>query len=219
MGYFGQTNILLERTYVSRAKYEDTGRIRGEPRSAIIDRGASMSIFQRISSLQPSRVTVIEPVGVPRMRYPNGVFAALQTIPAEVADAAYEAFLANHLTPGVAERAVAKILQGSDPICEPVEASPGYAFEVERERAEAGRIRVFAHYLVRMQFTHEANKQQLHALREIHHARRLRILPGCCEVCDQLAKRSWRVADPPELPVRGCLRHGGCHCSYVPDTG
>jgi hypothetical protein len=163
-------------------------------------------------------MTVIESSTTPRLRYPNGVFAALVTVPEELADAAYDAFWAYHLTPGVAEREVAKILAGTDPVCLPVESSPGFAYEIGRERTDIGRMRVFAHYLVRMQFTHESNQQQLRALREIHHARKLRILPGCCEVCDKLATRSWRVSDPPELPVRGCLRHGGCRCSYVPET-
>lgn len=179
-----------------------------------------MSILQRMTTHQPSRMTtIIEPSSVSRLRYPKGAFAALRTTPEEVADLAYNAFWANHLTPGVAEREVARILLDSMPVCLPVESSPGYAYEAGRERTNLGRMRVFAHYLVRMQFTHESNQQQLRALREIHHTRKLRILPGCCEVCDKLAKRSWRVADPPELPVRGCLRHGGCHCSYVPDTG
>lgn len=176
-----------------------------------------MSIFQRFTQLQPSRMTVIESGVVSRSRYPKGVFATLTTTPDELADSAYDAFRANHLTPSIAEREVAKILQGSDAICLPVESSPGYAYEVGRERTAIGRMRVFAHYLVRMQLTHESNQQQLRALREIHHTRKLRIMPGCCEVCDKLASRSWRVADPPELPVRGCLRHGGCRCAYVPD--
>jgi hypothetical protein len=150
-----------------------------------------MSIFQRITNLQSTQVTVIKPGTSPRFRYPNGVFAALRTTPEPAADVAYDAFRAQHLTPGVAEREVAKILSGTNPVCLPVESSPGYA--------------------------HESNQQQLRALREIHHARRLRIMPGCCEVCDQIANRSWRVSDPPDLPVRGCLRHGGCRCSYVPD--
>ena len=177
-----------------------------------------MSILQRVSSLQPFRMMVIEPSGPSVTGHPHGVFADLRTTPEELADTAYDAFRANHLTPGVAEREVAHILMGSDPICLPVESSPGYAYEVGREQTSIGRMRVFAHYLVQMQFTHETNQQQLRALREIHHARRLRILPGCCEVCDKLANRSWRVSDPPELPVRGCLRHGGCRCSYVPAT-
>jgi hypothetical protein len=176
-----------------------------------------MSIFQRITNLQSTQVTVIKPGTSPRFRYPNGVFAALRTTPEPAADVAYDAFRAQHLTPGVAEREVAKILSGTNPVCLPVESSPGYAYEIGRERTDIGKLRVFAHYLVRMQLTHESNQQQLRALREIHHARRLRIMPGCCEVCDQIANRSWRVSDPPDLPVRGCLRHGGCRCSYVPD--
>ena len=177
-----------------------------------------MSIFQRMTGHQPAQVTVIEAGAVPRTRYPHGVFAVLMTTPGNLADDAYDAFRAYHLTPGVAEREVASILQGSNPICLPVESSPGYAYEVGRERTDIGRVRVFAQYLVRMQLSHESNLQQLRALRDIHHARKLRILPGCCEVCDRLAKRSWRVADPPELPVRGCIRHGGCRCTYVPDS-
>lgn len=177
-----------------------------------------MSIFHRVTHFQPSRMTVIESSTTPRLRYPRSVFAALRTTPEEVADAAYDAFQAYHLTPGVAEREVAKMLDGANPICLPVESSPGFAYEIGRERTDIGRMRVFSHYLVRMQFSYESNQQQLRALREIHHARKLRILPGCCEVCDKLAARSWRVADPPELPVRGCLRHGGCRCAYVPDT-
>lgn len=177
-----------------------------------------MSIFQRMTYLQPSRMTIIESSATPRLRYPNGAFAVLTTTPAELADAAYGAFRAYHLTPGVAEREVARILDGTNPICLPVESSPGFAYEMGRERTNIGRMRVFAHYLVRMQFAHESNHQQLRALRDIHHARKLRILPGCCDACDRLAARSWRVADPPELPVRGCLRHGGCRCTYVPDT-
>lgn len=177
-----------------------------------------MSIFQRMHGPQPSRMTVIEPGTASRRRHPKGVFATLRTTPEELADAAYAAFRANHLTPGVAERQVATILHGSNAICLPVEASPGYAYDVGRERTDIGRMRVFAQYLVRMQLTHESNQQQLRALRDIHHARRLRIMPGCCDVCDTLAKRSWRVADPPELPVRGCLRNGGCRCAYVPDV-
>jgi len=177
-----------------------------------------MSIFQRTTNLQPSRMTVIESGNTSRLRFPKGVFAALRTTPGELADRAYDAFRACHLTPGVAEREVAKILHGSGAICLPVEASPGYAYDIGRERTDIGRMRVFAQYLVRMQLTHESNQQQLRALRDIHHARRLRIMPGCCEVCDKLAKRSWRVADPPELPARGCLRNGGCRCAYVPDV-
>lgn len=176
-----------------------------------------MSIFHRLSGGQTSQVTVIEAGVTSRLRYPKGVFAALKTDPAELADDAYRVFRAYHLTPGVAEREVAKILHGSGAICMPVEASPGYAYEIGRERTDIGRMRVFAHYLVQMQLRHESNQQQLRALREIHHARRLRILPGCCEVCDKIAARSWRVSDPPELPVRGCLRHGGCRCTYVPE--
>lgn len=178
-----------------------------------------MSIFQRLTHHQPTQITIIEPSTAGRMRYPKGVFAALTTTPEEVADAAYDAFRASHLTPGIAEREIAKILQDANPICLPVEASPGYAWEIGRERTDIGRMRVFAHYLVRMQFSHESNLQQLRALREVHHARKLKILPGCCEVCDKVAARAWRVADPPELPVRGCLRQGGCRCSYVPDSG
>jgi len=177
-----------------------------------------MSIFQRTTNLQPSRMTVIEAGVISRFRYPRGVFAELQTTPEPAADVAYEVFRAHHLTPGVAEREVAKILGGTNPICLPVESSPGYAYEVGRERTNIGRLRVFAQYLVRMQLAHETNQLQLRALREIHRARRLRIMPGCCEVCDELARRSWRVSNPPELPVRGCLRHGGCRCTYVPDV-
>lgn len=177
-----------------------------------------MSIFHRITNHQPTPVVIIESSVAPRLRYPNGVFATLRTTPDELADAAYDAFRAYHLTPGVAEREVARILDRSNPICLPVESSPCYAYEIGRERTGIGRMRVFAHYLVRMQLTHESNQQQLRAIREIHHARKLRILPGCCEVCDRLAKRAWRVADPPELPVHGCIRHGGCRCSYVPDV-
>jgi hypothetical protein len=176
-----------------------------------------MSIFHRLTNFQSNPVTIIESGASPRFRFPNGVFAALMTTPEPAADVAYDAFRANHLTPGVAEREVAKILSGTNPVCLPVESLPGYAYEIGRERTDLGRVRVFAQYLVRMQLTHESNQQQLRALREIHHARRLRILPGCCEVCDRLANRSWRVSDPPELPVRGCLRHGGCRCSYGPD--
>jgi hypothetical protein len=179
---------------------------------------APVSIFQRVTSYLPTHVTVIEPDSAPRFRYPEGVFATLRTTPEELADDAYETFRAYHLTPGVAEREVAKILIGSDPICLSVESSPGYAYEAGRERTDIGRMRVFAQHLVRMQLSHESNQQQLRALRDVHHARKLRILPGCCEVCDRLAKRSWRVADPPELPVRGCIRHGGCRCTYVPDV-
>jgi len=177
-----------------------------------------MSIFQRITGHQPAQVTVIEAGPVRRTRYPNGVFAVLRTTPGNLADDAYDAFQALHLTPGVAEREVARILQGSNPICLPVESSPGYAYEAGHERTDIGRVRVFAQYLVRMQLSHESNLQQLRALRDIHHARKLRVLPGCCDVCDRLAKRSWRVADPPELPVQGCIRHGGCRCTYVPDV-
>ncbi|HEX5165495.1 MAG TPA: hypothetical protein VFV93_08880 [Thermomicrobiales bacterium] len=177
-----------------------------------------MSIFQRFTHHHAPQVMVIDPAVLPRFRYPNGVFAVLTTTPDDVADRSYEAFRAYHLTPGVAEREVAKLLMGAEPVCLPVESSPGYAYEVGRERTDLGRMRVFAHYLVRMQLTHESNQQQLLAIREIHHARRLRILPGCCEVCDKLAGRTWRVADPPELPVRGCLRQGGCRCSYVPEV-
>ena len=177
-----------------------------------------MSIFQRMTGHQPAQVTVIESGAVHRLRYPRGVFATLRTTPDKLADDAYDAFRAYHLTPGVAEREVARMLHGSNPICLQVESSPGYAYEAGRERTDIGRMRVFAQYLVRMQLSHESNLQQLRALRDIHHARKLRILPGCCDVCDRLAKRSWRVADPPELPVRGCLRHGGCRCTYVPDV-
>jgi hypothetical protein len=169
-----------------------------------------MSIFQRLTQHISSQVVVIDPAVTPRFRYPNGVFATLTTNPGEVADQCYEAFRASHLTPGVAERDVAKLLVGAEPFCLSVESSPGYAYEVGRERTDIGRMRVFAHYLVQMQLTHESNQQQLHAIREIHHARRLQIMPGCCEVCDRLAGRTWRVGDPPDLPVRGCLRQGGC---------
>jgi hypothetical protein len=177
-----------------------------------------MATLHRIEVPQPATLTVVEPVLAPRFRYADGVFAILETDPEELADLAYEAFRANHLTPGVAARQVARILHGTEPVCPPVQASPGYLFDLDREVTPLGRLRVFAHYLVQMQFAHESNQHQLRALREIHHARRLRILPGCCAVCDDVSRRSWRVSDPPILPVPGCLRHGGCKCAYVPTS-
>lgn len=176
-----------------------------------------MSILQRMTTHHPPELTIIESFPGPRFQFPDGVFAALRTTPEDIADAAYDVFRANSLTPGIAEREVALVLLDSAPICLPVESSPGYSYEAGRERTELGRMRVFAQYLVRMQFSHESNQQQLRDIREIHHHRKLRILPGCCEVCDKLARRTWRVANPPVLPVRGCLRHGGCRCAYVPD--
>ncbi len=177
-----------------------------------------MSILQRMTMHHPPEMTIVESNPGSRLRYPNGAFAALRTTPEEVADAAYDAFRANYLTPGIAERVVAQILLGSAPICLPVESSPGYAYEAGRERTDIGRVRVFAQYLVRMQFSHESNQLQLRDLRGMHRYGKVRILSGCCEVCDKLARRSWRVTDPPALPVRGCLRHGGCRCAYVPEA-
>lgn len=176
-----------------------------------------MSIFQRTIMHQPRELTITDSLPGSRFRYPNGAFAALRTNPVDIADAAYDVFRANFVTPGIAERDVARVLLGSAPVCLPVELSPGYAYELGRERTDIGRMRVFALHLVRMQFSHESNQQQLRDLRGLHHFRKVRILPGCCEVCDKLARRSWRIANPPELPVRGCLRHGGCRCAYVPD--
>jgi hypothetical protein len=176
-----------------------------------------MSIIQRITLQEAVPPAEAAPAVLRRCRYPRSAFAMLATDPPDAADAAYQTFSLYLLTPGVAERKVAQILQGTSPRCALVEESPGYAFELELERTEAGRLRVFARHLVQMQFALETNLRQLQALRETRGIRRLRILPGCCDVCDAYARHAYRLSNPPPLPVRGCTRHGGCKCAYVPE--
>jgi hypothetical protein len=43
----------------------------------------------------------------------------------------------------------------------------------------------------------------------------VRILPGCCAVCDQLAGRTCRIGSAPILPIHGCQRQGGCICGWI----
>lgn len=179
-----------------------------------------MSILHRITTYyKPAPATlVVVPAVAPRLRYPDGAFAALVTDPAELADEAYAVFDQYRVTPGVAERHVARVLAAADALsCPIVETSPGFAYEVSRERTDLGRLRVFAHVLVQMQFAHETNLHELRAYRA-ERVKRVRILPGCCEVCDGLSQRGFRLSDAPQLPVYGCLRHGGCKCTYVPVT-
>jgi hypothetical protein len=179
-----------------------------------------MALIQRISSFLsdpgPAAGTlVMERPRPTRLRFPDGVFAALETFPPEKADEAYEVFVANALTPGLAEREIRELLMGASPSCPPLECVPSFAWEYGRESTEIGRMRVFSHYLVHMQQLHETNLLELQRLRRMH-VKRVRVMRGCCEVCDKLAGRTYRLSDPPQLPVRGCLRHGGCKCAIVP---
>ena len=185
-----------------------------------------MSIFHRFSAsitraphhrptgtlTMPAETERLEPS---RFAYPEGVFAALYTTPAEVADAAYVAFTHHALTPTLAEREVLRLLRGHAPRCLPVETTPACIWEMARETTDEGKLRAFVHHLVRMQLIHETNLRELERLQATHAAHRVRILSGCCEVCDALARRSYRVSNAPILPVHGCQRHGGCVCGWV----
>lgn len=157
-----------------------------------------------------------EPLVAPRRRFTASAFAALETDPPQAADAAYEVFLRHQLTPGTAEREVARLLAGCGLHCPVVEESAAFQWDAARETNEAGQLRAFARHLVRMQLIHEANARELQRLRETREAGRVRLLPGCCPVCDAVARRSYRLADAPPLPVAGCIRHGGCNCAWVP---
>lgn len=175
-----------------------------------------MSLFHSITFPVPETFGAPEPPPVtPRLRYRDGVFAALDTDPSDLADEAYAAFDEYRLTPGVAERHVARILSAGKASCLPVETAPDFAYEVGRERTDIGRMRVFASILVRMQFRHEMNQRELHILRA-RGVGRVRVLSGCCDVCDALVGKRYRINAAPHLPVRGCLRHGGCTCAFVP---
>jgi hypothetical protein len=182
-----------------------------------------MSFLQRFTPHKPlaphqpiATVTLIEPPATPRLRFPDGAFAALVTSPPELADEAYSMFDKYRVTPGVGERHVAEVLAAATALsCLPVETSPGFAYAAARERTELGRMRVFAHTLVHMQFAYETNLRELRAFR-LSGIKHVQILPGCCDVCDALANRRYRLADAPTLPVHSCLRHGGCKCTYAP---
>lgn len=177
-----------------------------------------MALLQRISSIlteSGSQTQVIERPAPARLHFPDGVFAALETDPAEKADDAYAAFLANSFTPSIAERKVREILTHASPVCPPLECVPSFASEYGHESTDIGRMRVFSHYLVYMQLLHETNMLELARLSR-RGIKRVQVMHGCCEVCDKLAGRTFRVSDPPRLPVRGCLRHGGCNCVVVP---
>jgi hypothetical protein len=181
-----------------------------------------MSIFQRIFQAhhQPSPAPLLldESEVSPRMRYPKGPFAALITVPEHLADLAYEVFDHYRLTPGTAERQIARVLAAGEFSCLPVETSPAYAWQMARETTDLGQLRVFCEVLVRMQFQHEMNLRELRIVHG-HGVRRVRILPGCCDICDRVARRDYRVAEAPTLPVHGCTRIGGCKCAWVPVAG
>lgn len=178
-----------------------------------------MSLLHRLLSTHPERARAA-PAGerrrASRFDFPRGPFAELVTTPPEIADVAYAAYMRHELTRGVAEREVELMLTGATFACPSIEALAAYRFELGRERTDTGRRRLFARYLVRLQYVYEANQRTLHALRRTPGARRVMVLPGCCAVCDRLARREHRVSHPPQLPVAGCLRHGGCICGYVP---
>jgi hypothetical protein len=185
-----------------------------------------MSILQRFSSSitrlphgRPSGSVAVpaaaDRVTISRLAYPDGVFASLYTTPVEVADAAYDAFTRHALTPTLAEREVLRVLREHAPRCLPAETTPACIWEMSQESTDAGKLRAFVHHLVRMQLVHETNQRELARLRATHEAGRVRILSGCCEVCDALARRSYRLSSAPSLPVHGCQRHGGCVCGWV----
>ncbi|HUG15575.1 MAG TPA: hypothetical protein VMM78_11240 [Thermomicrobiales bacterium] len=177
-----------------------------------------MALLHRISSILSDHgpsTQVIERPAAARFHHPHGVFAALETDPPEKADEAYGVFIANALTPGIAEREIRELLMHASPVCAPLECVPSFAWEFGRESTDIGRMRVFSHYLVHLQLLHESNANELHQLLRMN-VKRVRLMPGCCDVCDRLAGRSYRVTDAPLLPARGCLRHGGCNCAFVP---
>jgi hypothetical protein len=174
-----------------------------------LSRSALPALQKRESSTTPLAT-------LPRMRYPDAPFAKLSTTPAHAADEAYEIFLNNALTPGIAERHIARLLMHADPRCPAVVEVASFAWDYGRESTENGRARVFAHYLVRLQLLYETNMLALRRMRQ-ERVRRIRVLRGCCEVCDRdVAGHIHRLSHPPTLPVPGCLRHGGCSCTYVP---
>jgi hypothetical protein len=184
------------------------------------------SLFDRISAAsQMSKHAQAEPCqgessttphDLPRMRYPDAPFAKLVTTPAHVADEAYEIFLDNVLTPGIAERQIVRLLYDADARCPALLEVASFVWDYAKESTDNGRTRVFAHYLVRTQQMYETNMLQLRRMRQSR-VRRVRVMRGCCEVCDrEVAGGTYRLGSPPTLPVPGCLRHGGCSCTYVP---
>ena len=205
---------------------------------------SAMSLLQRVSSsISNTRLTlphtrlaasVIERVVLDsdrprhgdgheptRTTYPGGVFAALHSEPAEAAEIAYTAFAHHALTPTLAEREVLRALRGHAPRCRPVETAAAYCWDLAQFEDGAGKVsaidhlRIFVRHLVRMQLIHETNVRELQRLRTTREARRVRLLSGCCPVCDELAQSSYRVSSAPALPVPGCQRHGGCVCGWV----
>jgi len=176
-----------------------------------------MSLFHRVKHESAELPTaVVDSTLSPRLRHPSSAFAGLVTDPPELADEAYGAFQANSLTPGLAEKHVAAVLDRHGYSCLPVEASPGFHYEVAREWSDLRRLRVFCRYLVQLQFAYESNLRNIQALR-VRRVKRVMVLPGCCDVCDAaVAGRRYRLNDLPSLPRRDCIRHGGCLCAYVP---
>lgn len=188
-----------------------------------------MSLLQRITAATRATHLSVQPVhpgdmprvptdSLPGLRCKEGPFASLVTTPAHLADDAYEAFANNTLTPGVAERQVAQILSGCEapPRCAELEKMLAFTWDHGREATDSGRRRILARYLVRMQLLHDTNAVALRRMRH-NHIRRAQVLPGCCDVCDRaVSGRTFRTADPPHLPVSGCVRHGGCTCTFTP---
>lgn len=156
-----------------------------------------------------------------RGTFPGGVFAALHTEPADAAEIAYAAFAHHALTPTLAEREVLRALRGHAPRCRPLETTAAYGWELAQFQdrdgkvSDADHLRIFVRHLVQMQMVHETNVRELQRLRTTGAARRVRLLSGCCQACDELAQRSYRVASAPSLPVPGCQRHGGCVCGWI----
>lgn len=176
-----------------------------------------MSIFHR---RQKGGAAVLEQQDTleysPRMVFPRGPFASLTTNPPEAADAAYAAFMRYDLTPIVAEREITRILAGCDIDCPALEAQAMFGYALDQEPTSAGRLRVFVHWLVQLQNSHESNRAALRMFEKSGNVRRVMVLPGCCAVCDRLANRRFRIQHVPDLPVDGCERHGGCICAWAP---
>lgn len=176
-----------------------------------------MSILQRLHRGGPA---VLEPAELPdlspRMLFPRGPFASLTTDPPEAADAAYAAFMRHELTPVVAEREITHILAECESACPALERNAMFRYALDQETTPTGRLRVFVHWLVQMQNAHETNRAALRMFEKTGTARRVMLLPGCCSVCDQLANKRFRLRQAPDLPVEGCLRHGGCICAWAP---
>lgn len=176
-----------------------------------------MSIFSRRNKAVHA---VLEPEDdsdlPPRMRFPRGVFAALETDPPEAADAAYAAFARHALTPVVAEREIFHIFNGCGISNPALESNEMFQYDFQRETTDNGRLRVIVRWLVTQQHAHEANLQTLRLFEKGGTVRRVTVLPGCCPACDKLAKKRFRLGSTPVLPVEGCRRHGGCICAWVP---